>query len=130
MVTEFDAETPLWIGHQGPYTMRRLGQVIYDIGKRAEITPLESHRLRRTFATWSLRSGCDIETLRRLMEHSSLSVLQGYLALVPTDLKKAHTEHSPMRMIDLDDRRKRDAKAERDVKPGRNNFLSRRSRGH
>lgn len=54
------------------------------------------HRLRRTFATWCLRSGCDIETLRRLMGHSSLAVLQGYLALVETDLKNAHGQHSPL----------------------------------
>lgn len=104
---ELCPEDALWIGHQGQYTSRGLQQVVIDIGQRAGITPLGPHRLRRTFATWSLRSGCDIETLRRLMGHSSLAVLQGYLALVETDLKKAHNEHSPMRNIELDAKSKR-----------------------
>ncbi len=126
---ELGPEDPLWVGHQGQYTSRGLQQVVIDIGQRAGITPLGPHRLRRTFATWSLRSGCDIETLRRLMGHSSLSVLQGYLALVETDLKKAHTEHSPMRMVDVDEKkRKKDPSAEANLKPGRNNYPSRKAR--
>ncbi len=102
---ELNPDDPLWIGHQGQYTPNGLQQVIIDIGVRAGITPLGPHRFRRTFATWSLRSGCDIETLRRLMGHSSLSVLQGYLALVETDLQKAHSEHSPIRRIDTENKR-------------------------
>jgi len=122
-------DDPLWIGHQGQYTANGLQQVIIDIGKRAGITPLGPHRLRRTFATWSLRSGCDIETLRRLMGHSSLSVLQGYLALVETDLKKAHTEHTPMRKVDIGDKKRR--KEEQTIeysKPIKNNYPSRKPR--
>lgn len=126
---ELGPDDPLWVGHQGQYTGNGLQQVIIDIGKRAGITPLGPHRLRRTFATWSLRSGCDIESLRRLMGHSSLSVLQGYLALVETDLKKAHTDHSPMRMVDTDDkRRKKEASPGPASKPLRNNYPSRRAR--
>ena len=100
------ADGPLWWGYAGALTLDGLKQAVRSTGERAGIQPLGPHRLRRTFATWSLRSGCDIETLRRLMGHSSLSVLQGYLALVETDLKKAHTEHSPMRMVDLTESRR------------------------
>lgn len=128
---ELGPEDPLWVGHQGQYTANGLQQVIIDIGKRAGITPLGPHRLRRTFATWSLRSGCDIETLRRLMGHSSLTVLQGYLALVETDLKQAHSEHSPIRVVEADARKRRkgvQGSQDEHLRPGRNNDPSSKSR--
>lgn len=109
---ETPADGPLWWGYRGPLTLDGMKQTIRMIGKRAGITPLGPHIFRRTFATWSLRSGCDIETLRRLMGHSSLTVLQGYLALVETDLKRAHDQHSPLRKITLG--RKHPAAAEPD----------------
>ncbi|MHB9036844.1 MAG: tyrosine-type recombinase/integrase [Armatimonadota bacterium] len=94
---------------------------------RAGITPLGPHRLRRTFATWSLRSGCDIETLRRLMEHSSLTILRGYLALVEADLKNAHSEHSPIRIVEADAKKRRNgshASQDEHLKSARNNHPS------
>jgi site-specific recombinase XerD len=54
---------------------------------------------RRTFATWSLRSGIDLEHLRQLMGHSDYTVLRQYLSLVETDLKRAHQQHSPLRNL-------------------------------
>ncbi len=126
---ELEVDDPLWVGHQGQYTANGLQQVVIDIGKRAGINPLGPHRLRRTFATWSLRSGCDIETLRRLMGHSSLTVLQGYLALVETDLKKAHSNHSPMNIVAMEDKkRQKNMHQQLTVRSARNNFPSNRKR--
>lgn len=102
---ELSLDSPLWRGHRGPLTLSGLKQAVRDIGERAGVPHVGPHRLRRTFATWCLRSGCDIETLRRLMGHSSLSVLQGYLALVETDLKNAHDQHSPIRKLPVSNRR-------------------------
>lgn len=126
---ELQPEDPLWVGHQGQFTANGLQQVVIEIGRRAGITPLGPHRLRRTFATWSLRNGCDIESLRRLMGHSSLTVLQGYLALVETDLRKAHTEHSPMKMVDMENKKhKKDGSERPQAELGKNNFPSRKPR--
>lgn len=89
-------ESPLWWGAYGPLTRHGLQEVFHLIGKRAGVTPLGPHAFRRTFATWSLRSGIDLEHLRLLMGHSDYTVLRQYLALVETDLQQAHQQHSPL----------------------------------
>ena len=90
-------DSPLWWGEQGALTLYGLKRAVRRIGKRAGLKrPLGPHAFRRTFATWSLRSGIDLEQLRQLMGHSDYSVLRQYLALVEADLKQAHQQHSPL----------------------------------
>jgi site-specific recombinase XerD len=60
---------------------------------------LGAHAFRRTFATWSLRSGIDLEHLRQLMGHSDYTVLRQYLALDATDLRRAHEQHNPLQNL-------------------------------
>lgn len=91
--------SPLWQGEKGALTLDGLKNAIKAIGRRAGITPLGAHAFRRTFATWSLRNGIDLEHLRQLMGHSDYSVLRQYLALVEADLKQAHAQHSPLRNL-------------------------------
>jgi Site-specific recombinase XerD len=93
-------DAPLWWGRNGALTLHGLLEVIQKIGKRAGLPKhLGAHAFRRTFATWSLRSGIDLEHLRQLMGHSDYTVLRQYLALVETDLKRAHQQHSPLRNL-------------------------------
>jgi site-specific recombinase XerD len=93
-------ESPLWWGRNGALTLWGIMEVIERIGKRAGLNrPLGAHTFRRTFATWSLRNGIDLEHLRQLMGHSDYTVLRHYLALVETDLKQAHQQHSPLRNL-------------------------------
>jgi site-specific recombinase XerD len=90
-------DSPLWWGEQGALTLHGLKLAIRRIGKRAGLNrPLGAHTFRRTFATWSLRNGIDLEHLRQLMGHSNYTVLRQYLALVEADLKQAHQQHSPL----------------------------------
>jgi site-specific recombinase XerD len=90
-------DSPLWQGMNGTLTLWGIMEVVEKIGKRAELPkPLGAHTFRRTFATWSLRSGIDLEQLRQLMGHSDYSVLRQYLSLVEADLKQAHQQHSPL----------------------------------
>ena len=90
-------ESPLWWGRNGALTLWGIMEVVEKIGKRAELPkPLGAHTFRRTFATWSLRNGIDLEQLRQLMGHSDYTVLRQYLALVEADLKQAHKQHSPL----------------------------------
>lgn len=90
-------DAPLWWGRNGALTLQGLKSVVRDIGERAGLKKrLGPHAFRRTFATWSLRNGIDLEQLRQLMGHSDYTVLRQYLALVEADLKQAHQQHSPL----------------------------------
>lgn len=93
-------ESPLWWGRYGTLTLHGLLEAIQKIGKRAGLPKhLGAHIFRRTFATWSLRNGIDLEHLRQLMGHSDYAVLRQYLALVEADLKQAHQQYSPLRNL-------------------------------
>lgn len=90
-------DAPLWWGRFGALTLHGLKNAVRDIGARAGLKRrLGPHTFRRTFATWSLRNGIDLEQLRQLMGHSDYTVLRQYLALVEADLKQAHQQHSPL----------------------------------
>ena len=102
---------PLWAsydvnGRERPQglTVSGLQTVLHRLGKRAGVKPCSPHRFRRTFALWCLRDGMDLHSLRMLMGHSDLTVLQRYLALAGEDLERAHKAHSPVDRL-LDERR-------------------------
>ncbi len=92
----------LWLGYEGlgrgergPLSAHGMQVVLRRLGERAGVTPCGPHRFRRTFALWMLRDGCDLHSLRLLMGHSGLAVLQRYLALAGEDVERAHAAHSP-----------------------------------
>jgi integrase/recombinase XerC/integrase/recombinase XerD len=76
-------------------TIHGLQTMLRRLGERAGVEPCAPHRFRRTFALWCLRDGMDLHSLRMLMGHSSLVVLQRYLALAGEDLERVHKQHSP-----------------------------------
>ena len=92
-------EQPLWWGTRGALTWNGLLEVVEKIGRRAGITPLGCHVFRRSFATWSLRNGLDLHRLQLLMGHSSPAVTQQYLHMLTDDLRQAHEQHSPLRLL-------------------------------
>jgi integrase/recombinase XerD len=55
----------------------------------------EPHSFRRAFSLECLRGGMDIFTLRDLMGHADLKVLQRYLKLIDDDRQAAHAKASP-----------------------------------
>lgn len=84
----------LWLsydGHALSYTGLR--QALERIGKKAQVSACAPHKFRRTFAMWSLRAGMDLVRLAAIMGHTSLTVLQTYLAYLDDDLQDAHREH-------------------------------------
>lgn len=88
---------PLWIIRTGGrLSYDGLRGVMTKCATRAGIDTPSLHSFRRAFALNMLRSGVDLETLRRLMGHTSLHVLMRYLALVDEDLKRAHAIASPV----------------------------------
>jgi integrase/recombinase XerD len=82
---------PLW-----GLSARGIQIMLYRLGKRTGVLPCGPHRFRRTFALWCLRDGMDLHSLRVLMGHSDLSILQRYLALAGEDIERAHIAHSPV----------------------------------
>lgn len=99
---------PLWAsytGHRQEYgrlTVSGLQTLLYRLGRRAGVMPCSPHRFRRTFALWCLRDGMDLHSLRMLMGHSSLTVLQRYLALAGEDIERAHVAHRPAQNLHFD----------------------------
>lgn len=95
-------DSPLWVAYRkggperGRLTLRGLEIALRRLGERARVTPCHPHKFRRTFALWCLRDGMDLHSLRLLMGHSSLAVLQRYLALAGEDIERAHKLHSPV----------------------------------
>jgi integrase/recombinase XerC len=87
---DVEQNQPLW-----GLTTRGLQVMLHRLGRRAGVRPCGAHRFRRTFALWMLRDGCDLHSLRLLMGHSDLSILQRYLALAGEDIERAHKAHSP-----------------------------------
>lgn len=100
-------DDPLWISYNiqgresGALSKHGMQTMIVRLGRKAHVQPCAPHRFRRTFALWCLRHGMDLHSLRMLMGHSTLAVLQRYLDLAGEDLERAHVAHSPVdRLLD------------------------------
>ena len=99
-VTRVRDGDPLWRAfdqgrEHGALTVHGIQITLIRLGRKAGVWPCGPHRFRRTFALWCLRDGMDLHSLRLLMGHSSLAVLQRYLALTGEDIERAHAAHSP-----------------------------------
>jgi len=88
---------PLWAGVNGGRLNRHgLTSMLRRRAKKAGVDAPSPHDFRRTFAITSLRNGCDLHSLRRLMGHAGLDVLKRYLDLVEADLRAAHERSGPV----------------------------------
>jgi integrase/recombinase XerD len=72
-----------------------LRQVINALGGKAGIKHCYPHRFRHTFAITNLRSGGDLFTLKSLLGHSSLDMVQHYARVAEVDVEQAHRKASP-----------------------------------
>lgn len=91
-----DPDAPLFIGKfHRPFNHNALRQVIKGLGKKVGIAKCHPHRFRHTFAITYLRSGGDIFTLKSLLGHGSLEMVEHYARIADVDVEFAHRKASP-----------------------------------
>jgi site-specific recombinase XerD len=85
-----------------PLKANAIKLMVRRLGKEAGVPNVHVHRLRHTFAISFLRAGGDIFTLKYLMGHSSLVMVQNYLkSLNAEDAAKAHDRFGPVDHMNL-----------------------------
>lgn len=78
-----------------PMTRDRLLKLINAIGERANVEAYP-HKFRHTFATNYLRNGGDLLTLKALLGHTSLEMVQRYAQIISTDCAREHEKADPV----------------------------------
>ena len=79
-----------------PLNRVSLLHLLVRLGERAGVTGVHPHRFRHTFAINFLRNGGDLFSLKRLLGHSDLAMVEHYLALAQSDDETAHRKASPV----------------------------------
>ena len=86
-----------------PMTKHRIETILKAYGQKADIkgVRVSPHTFRHTGAVEFLRNDGDLFTLQRIMGHSSLQVLRGYVNLSQGDLARVHEKASPLDNLGL-----------------------------
>jgi site-specific recombinase XerD len=79
-----------------PLRYTALSSLMDRLEKYASVDGVRCHRFRHTFAINFLRNGGDIFTLKRILGHSTLMMVQRYLDIAQSDLARAHAQASPV----------------------------------
>jgi integrase/recombinase XerD len=91
-----DPDAPLFLGKfYRPINRDTLRQLIKSLGEKAGLRKCHPHRFRHTFAITYLRSGGDIFTLKSLLGHGSLDMVEHYARIAEVDIEQAHRKASP-----------------------------------
>lgn len=91
-----DPDAPLFVGKfNRPFNRDALRQLINSLGAKVGIKKCHPHRFRHTFAITYLRSGGDIFTLKALLGHGSLDMVEHYARIAEVDIEQAHRKASP-----------------------------------
>ena len=92
-----EPDGPLWVTNQGQrLRYHGLRSMVIRRAKKAGVPAPRLHDFRRAFALSSLRGGCDLISLQRLMGHADLTILKRYLAQTEADLRAAHARAGPV----------------------------------
>ena len=80
-----------------PLSKDRLEAIVERYGRKAAITGvrISPHTFHHTMAVTFLRNGGDVFSLQRILGHSQLEVLRGYVNLAQSDISRVHRRNSP-----------------------------------
>lgn len=81
---------------QIPLSRFTLAHMLTRLGKRAGVKNVHAHRFRHTFAIEYLRGGGDVFTLKMLLGHTTLKMVNKYLEISQSDIATAHRRASPV----------------------------------
>ena len=79
-----------------PLCYTSLASLMERLGKYSGVQGVHCHRFRHTFAITFLRNGGNIFTLKKILGHSTLMMVQRYLAIAQSDVVEAHAVASPV----------------------------------
>jgi len=84
------------LGRRGPLDARGIQQVVRRLKTRIGVGGrLSPHSLRHTFARSYLVNGGDVFSLQRILGHTTLDMVNRYVALADVDLVTRHAAASP-----------------------------------
>ena len=87
----------LFVSENGkPITVNALKLFFSRLAKKSGITRLHAHLCRHTFAINYLLNGGDILSLKEILGHSSLEMVNRYLHFTQAQITARHREFSPM----------------------------------
>jgi site-specific recombinase XerD len=79
-----------------PLNRDALLKMVKRVGKRAGVRNAFPHRFRHTFAITYLRNRGDVYTLKNILGHSTLEMVNRYLEIANSDVAAAHKTASPV----------------------------------
>jgi len=95
-------ETPsecnyLFVTNRGnPISLNTLKLMFRRLGNKSRVNQLHAHLCRHTFAINYLMNGGDVFSLKSILGHSSLEMVNRYLHFTSSQITEQHTKYSPM----------------------------------
>jgi integrase/recombinase XerD len=94
---EVRPDDPLFVTNDDkPMTRERVLSMLSRLGKSCGVSSVHPHRFRHTFSIQYFRNGGDIMTLKRLLGHKRLEMVNHYLNIASSDVQSAHQKASPV----------------------------------
>jgi integrase/recombinase XerD len=93
-----NVQEPLFVSTESDKPINRdlVRQMLSELGKRAGIAKVHAHRFRHTFAINFLRNGGNVFTLKAILGHSDMNMVERYLEISRTDIERNHVIASPV----------------------------------
>ncbi len=97
LLVNADSGDYLFLSSSGkPLTVNSLKLMFSRLARRSGVTRLHAHLCRHTFAIGYLMAGGDVFSLKEILGHSSLEMVNRYLHFTNAQIRARHHDFSPM----------------------------------